>query len=107
MRKISLAIAAYALSIGAVCAADLPARMPAVVAPAPVPLWNGGYAGFNVGYGWSSVSSTYLGATASADFNGVVGGGQIGYNWQWGSSLVFGIEADIQGTDQRNSYLVG
>ena len=107
MRKLSMTIAAVALSLGSASAADLPARAPAyVAAPAPVLLWNGGYVGFNVGYGWSSVSATYLGATGSEDFNGVVGGGQIGYNWQW-TSLVLGVEADFQGTDQRNDYLVG
>ncbi|MBX9841448.1 MAG: porin family protein [Xanthobacteraceae bacterium] len=109
MRKILIAIAASGLSIGMASAADLPVRAPAYVpAPAPVLWWNGGYVGANVGYGWSTVSATYLGATGSENFNGVLGGGQIGYNWQWASSpLVLGIEADFQGTDQRNDYLVG
>ena len=32
--------------------------------------------------------------------DGIVGGGQIGYNWQM-QRAVFGLEADIQGTDEK------
>jgi len=35
-----------------------------------------------------------------ADVNGFVGGGQAGYNWQRGTWL-FGLEADIQGSDEH------
>jgi opacity protein-like surface antigen len=38
------------------------------------------------------------------DLNGVVGGGQIGYNWQM-QNWVWGLEADIQGTDEKGSRL--
>jgi outer membrane immunogenic protein len=34
--------------------------------------------------------------------DGVIGGGQIGYNWQV-TNWVFGLEADIQGTDEKGS----
>ena len=34
--------------------------------------------------------------------DGIVGGGQIGYNWQM-QRAVFGLEADIQGTDEKGS----
>ena len=33
--------------------------------------------------------------------NGFIGGGQIGFNWQTGN-LVFGLEADFQGSSQRD-----
>jgi outer membrane immunogenic protein len=36
----------------------------------------------------------------TADVNGIIGGGQAGYNWQRGTWL-FGLEADIQGSDER------
>jgi outer membrane immunogenic protein len=40
--------------------------------------------------------------TGRANANGVIGGGQAGYNWQRGTWL-FGLEADIQGSDERGS----
>ena len=46
---------------------------------------------------------TTTGTSASGDIDGFVGGGQIGYNWkrdQW----LFGLEADIQYSDQKGSY---
>ena len=35
-----------------------------------------------------------------SNLDGVVGGGQIGYNWQT-QNWVWGLEADIQGTDEK------
>ena len=104
-------------------AADLARKAPVFVPP-PVFSWTGFYAGVNVGYGFDDRSNvTTTGqlavnvnnvnggarpANARLNSDGVIGGGQIGYNWQWASSpLVLGIEADFQGTDQRNDYLVG
>jgi outer membrane immunogenic protein len=49
-------------------------------------IWQGTYAGVNLGWGWSG------------DASGVVGGGQIGYNWQ-SRQFVYGIEADISAAD--------
>ena len=103
-----LAIAALALSAFAApaFAADLAVKAPRVVAP--VWSWNGWYGGFNVGgsFGKASDSVSFAGvplATAgSQDLNGVIGGGQIGYNWQSGTWL-FGLEADIQGSSERNN----
>jgi outer membrane immunogenic protein len=92
--------------------------------------WNGFYIGGNAGYSWGrartdgnlsgtqSVSEfrtagptllpgfpvvTALGTvplTGRANVNGFVGGGQAGYNWQRGTWL-FGLEADLQGSDER------
>ena len=33
----------------------------------------------------------------------MIGGGQIGYNWQTSPNWVFGIEADLQGSDEKAS----
>src|SRR5262249_22490897 len=35
--------------------------------------------------------------------DGVIGGGQIGYNWQFSPIWVVGIEADIQGSAQKDT----
>jgi outer membrane immunogenic protein len=40
--------------------------------------------------------------TDKTSMNGVVGGGQIGYNWQM-QRMVVGLEADIQGADEKGS----
>jgi outer membrane immunogenic protein len=93
-------------------AADL---APKVYTKAPPPVavydWTGFYIGGNVGYSWGRSSSTLslidAGAIVSStnakfDMNGVIGGGQIGYNWQR-EKWVFGLEADIQGSDQKGS----
>ncbi|MGB9117588.1 outer membrane protein, partial [Bradyrhizobium sp.] len=95
-------------------AADLPARTytKAPVYVEPVFNWTGFYVGGNIGYSWgrssdtstlTDAAGTVLFATADkSDLNGVVGGGQIGYNWQI-QSWVWGLEADIQGTDEKGS----
>ena len=104
----------------------------APIIPPVVYDWNGFYIGGNVGYGWGRASTdgnqtgtqsvseftaiggtllpgfpvvTPLGTvplTGRANANGVIGGGQAGYNWQRGTWL-FGLEADIQGSDERGS----
>ena len=74
--------------------------------------WTGFYVGGNVGYGETRSPSVVQGSTitfGTVDFSGsgnlaatgVVGGGQIGYNWQSSPNWLFGVEADIQGTDQK------
>jgi outer membrane immunogenic protein len=66
--------------------------------------WRGFYAGVNAGYAWGGDDSVTLSgpgigtAIGSLEPNGWFGGGQIGYNAQF-QSLVFGIEADLQGSD--------
>ena len=50
------------------------------------------------------------GSASTEPFNlspdGFIGGGQIGYNWQ-AANWVFGIEADFQGSTQRDNRTVG
>jgi outer membrane immunogenic protein len=94
--------------------ADLPMRTytKAPVFVEPVFNWTGFYLGGNIGYSWgrSSDTSTLTNSAgtilfASSDktaLNGVVGGGQIGYNWQI-QNFVWGLEADIQGTNEKGS----
>jgi len=94
--------------------------------------WSGFYIGGNAGYSWGRASTdgsqtgtqnvsefvafsgvlrpgfpvvTPLAATpltGRANVNGFVGGGQAGYNWQRGTWL-FGLEGDIQGSDEHGS----
>jgi outer membrane immunogenic protein len=94
--------------------------------------WNGFYIGGNAGYSWGrartdgnetgtqsvSVFTAFNGVilpgfpvvtplgtvplTGRANVNGFVGGGQAGYNWQRGTWL-FGLEGDIQGSDERGT----
>ena len=78
-------------------AADVPVRGPVYkAAPAPVFNWTGFYFGGHVGYGWGDTA-------AVGDVDGFLGGLQAGYNWQLSRNWVFGIEADISGTDMNNS----
>jgi outer membrane immunogenic protein len=110
---ISIAAAAWLLATGAF-AADLPmqtyTKTPMFVEP--VFNWTGFYVGGNIGYSWgrSSDSSTLtntagtllFASTGTTNLNGVVGGGQFGYNWQV-QNWVWGLEADIQGTNEKGS----
>ncbi len=111
MRKVIYGVATAALLLGSpALAADLRAPMP-VKAPAYVAAynWTGFYLGVNVGYGWAHADdalsvvspagvAVFTGA-GTTNLNGVIGGGQIGYNWQTGN-LLFGVEADIQGSGE-------
>jgi outer membrane immunogenic protein len=98
----------------AVQGADIAAKAPYLKAPiVSVYDWTGFYIGANagiglardktnlVGFGAASLNTSHLGPM------GAVGGGQVGYNWQTGSAfgpLVFGVEADIQGSGMRDDF---
>jgi outer membrane immunogenic protein len=112
--KLIVAVLAGLFGTASALAADLPAR---TYTKAPVMVdpgynWTGFYAGGNIGYSWgrSSDTSTFTNgagavlstSTGSSNLDGVVGGGQAGYNWQM-QNWVWGLEADIQGTDERGS----
>jgi outer membrane immunogenic protein len=115
MKRIAIGIATIAtLFTTSAFAADLAAR-PYTKAPVPAAVvynWTGFYIGGNVGYSWgrSQDTSTLTNGAGTVLFtsidrsslNGVVGGVQIGYNWQM-QNWVWGLEADIQGTDERGS----
>ena len=118
------------LSASSALAADLAARpyTKAPVVAAVVYDWTGFYVGGNAGYSWGRESTdgaltgtqnvsvfrtagpnlissvnTVLAAlplSGRANVDGFIGGAQAGYNWQRGIWL-FGLEADIQGSDER------
>lgn len=74
----------------------------------PVANWTGLYVGGNAGAAIARNASTYD-VVASIDPGrhdlgpkGFIGGGQIGYNWQ-AANWVFGLEADMQGSTQRDN----
>ena len=121
MKKYLLATALVGLGSAPTFAADLAAR-PYTKAPALAAVydWTGFYIGVNAGVGlgrdrlqqdWLNTGSPYSIYTSP---QGGFGGAQIGYNWQTGSvfgPIVFGVEADIQGTglsdDRTNLSVAG
>ena len=122
MKRLLLAVAtAASLFATGALAADLPVKAPYTKAPV-IPVWNwtGFYIGGNAGYSWGNSGSTatvdrFLTglplpaalnngvAGTQADVNGWIGGAQAGYNWQYSRDLLFGLEADIQGSGERGS----
>jgi outer membrane immunogenic protein len=110
MKRIILAGAAVSGLAMPALAADLYPypRTPAYVAAYN---WTGFYAGANLGGAWGRITNTdtFTGAagitaadSSSATISGLIGGGQIGYNWQTGN-LLFGLEADIDGSGERGT----
>lgn len=115
-----LATAAFAtIAASTAFAADMAPRY--TKAPPPVvEVWNwtGFYIGGNAGYSWgrTDTSVTFFdtvtgaaivlppGSFTGSRFNmdGAIAGGQVGYNWQ-SSNWVFGLEADLQWSDEKGS----
>jgi outer membrane immunogenic protein len=92
-------------------AADMPLKAPP---PAPVPVysWTGFYVGGNLGVGVGRDPTTnprlisgFPPLVEQFDLSpaGAIGGGQIGYNWQAAPNWVLGVEADFEGSSQRDS----
>ena len=114
MKKFAFALAATTVFSAPALAADMAVKAPYLKAPvAAVYDWTGFYIGANAGVGVGR-DYTRLDIPAGLSFEasyvnpqGGFGGGQIGYNWQVPSALlgpiVFGVEADIQGTGMRDS----
>ena len=131
-KTLGITVAALTLAASqAATAADLGARPYGAPAPAyraaPAMMaiynWTGFYAGGNVGYSWGKAKTdvTTPGFTIDADDgtgttpiaipgsafseslkpSGWVGGGQIGWNSQFGN-WVFGLEADLQASGQKD-----
>src|SRR5688500_14358875 len=110
--------ALLAVCIGTTFAADPPVRAAAVAPPPSLPTGTGYYSGGNVGYSWGrvdndvrvagllpilfgiSTASLAAGDRDKQDVDGIIGGFQSGYNWQSGM-WVFGIETDLQASDQK------
>ena len=81
---------------------------------APAWSWTGFYIGANGGDGWNDGTKDivytapvtgFTGTSNGFASKGAFGGGQIGYNLQRGP-LVFGVEADIQGSGIKDSFNV-
>src|SRR4051794_18446391 len=114
MKKILTGIALLGTAAGAQ-AADMAVKAPYLKAPAAMVYgWTGFYVGVNAGVGVGR-DYTRLVIPAGPSFeasylspHGGLAGGQIGYNYQVSNSffgaLVFGVEADFQGTGMRDSY---
>jgi outer membrane immunogenic protein len=107
MKKLILATAALALSIGgnAVQAADMPVKAPVYKAPPPAQVfsWTGCYLGAHVGAGsgrtdYSTSNPNFFqnfaatGEAIRVDTSGALGGGQVGCDWQFAPNWVIGIE---------------
>jgi outer membrane immunogenic protein len=121
MKTFSAALAFAIVSTASSFAADLPMK----AAPVPVQAvnWTGFYGGINLGYGLSNDDTARESVLSGAGFpiigagrplyggsnnfhnplDGINGGGQVGYNWQRTPNWVFGVEADIQGSDLKGS----
>ncbi|HZR90749.1 MAG TPA: outer membrane protein [Bradyrhizobium sp.] len=114
MKRIWMGAALASLLVSAAAAADLAPRTytKAPVIPPVVYDWTGFYIGGNIGYSWGRSSDTstltntagtvLLTSADRTNLDGVVGGGQLGYNWQM-QNWLFGVEADIQGSDEKGS----
>ena len=79
--------------------------------------WTGFYIGANVGLSVGRSPTTHSDAFLSSPTEvgsdrfalspfGAIGGGQIGFNWQPAANWVFGVEADLQGSGERDSACV-
>lgn len=72
----------------------------------PATNWTGLYLGGNFGGATARDRTSLVAPGANELFNlspdGYFGGGQVGYNWQ-AANWVFGVEADIQGSAQRDN----
>lgn len=79
-------------------AADLPRYEAPLFAPSQH-IWTGLYFGVNAGGAFGRFNATDLG---SVDANGFFGGGQVGAQIQY-QHLLFGLEADFQGSSQDHS----
>jgi len=116
MKKLFLAsIALVALNAGgSALAADMPVKARPAPPPPPVYSWTGCYIGVNGGYGTARRHRNDLNIfnpgepvvffpTAALEADGGFGGGQIGCNYQTGI-VVWGVEADIQGSGIQDSF---
>lgn len=115
MKKLLAGAAALLGTAVSAQAADMAVKAPYLKAPvAMVYDWTGFYIGVNAGVGIGR-DYTRLAIPGGASFEasylnpqGGLGGGQVGYNYQVSNAffgaLVFGVEADIQGTGMRDDF---
>ena len=116
MKSVIAGVAALFATTTLASAADMAVKAAPIVPPV-VWSWTGFYIGAHVGAGWGTTESTLTSFTigppvnlvtplnfpfSQNDRSGFLGGGQIGYNWQSGWA-VFGVQADIAGTDIKGT----
>ena len=99
--------------LGVLAAVALGALAPAKAADLPVKAppcrwfrritWTGFYVGINGGYSWGPWDNDGFASTTNAKVNGWLGGVQAGYNWQFDQRWVFGFEADVQYTNEKDN----
>ena len=65
--------------------------------------WNGAYIGVNAGGGFGTFKHPINNLSFDVTAGGFLGGVQAGYNWQFGQ-LVYGVEADFQGSTVNGYY---
>jgi len=103
MLKFTLAagLAIAALSTAA-NAADI-VHPPSMVTSSSAASWSGFYAGVNGGYGPGTASSGYYDGEGAVSFSGLFLGGQLGYNFQLENGLVFGLEGDLNWSNESGT----
>ena len=110
--------------LGGVASAALLNASAALAAPPVLPSWTGFYIGGHAGYSWGSVDGdlthsvliparlpfiftpnpvAFPSLARDLDPNGGLGGFQAGYNYQI-DRVVYGLEADLSWTGQRDSF---
>ncbi len=102
MKRISFAVVSALMLVGTpVFAADMALKAPPPP-PAPIFSWTGFYIGGELGGAWANghVTDSLFGLNASSSHDGWLGGAVVGYNYQT-SNVVFGIEADFDGTSLK------
>jgi outer membrane immunogenic protein len=111
MKKHIFAVAVLAISTSGATAADMAVKAPVYKAAPLIDPWAGFYIGANLGYSWGNWRAdsnqtvyNFEQFTARPNVNGVLGGVQAGYNWRVAPQWLFGIEADIQATDEKASH---
>jgi outer membrane immunogenic protein len=118
VKRLAIAVAVAGLIGTPAFAADMPLKAPPP-APAPVYNWTGWYVGVNAGASFGSVNTDFAPISVTTSIpttfttpgfvsdreypDGFMGGGQVGYNWQVSPIWVVGIEADFQGSAERDS----
>jgi outer membrane immunogenic protein len=114
IRSCVLGLAATAAFAAVASAADMPSKVSAapVYQQQPQWSWTGLYIGLNAGYGIGQNNTKQIADPGGVNLvvtndtlapNGFVGGAQIGYNWQTSPNWVWGVEADFQGTTQKDN----
>jgi outer membrane immunogenic protein len=102
MLKVSRAITTlltFLLTSLTASAADMRLKAPPAPPPPPPFSWSGFYIGGELGGAFANgtVTDSLFGLSVSSDRTGFIGGGVVGFNYQI-SNVVFGVEADFDGT---------